>query len=293
MAERPRVALVLGAGGLVGVAHHIGVLAALESEAGITDEHFELVVGTSAGSAVGAYLRHGHRATALFERVGELGSAAPSLMTPGTKGFARHVLGSAYVVARASIRVPSLLSVAPLPSLRRAFPAGLVSMGGGMGVLEKELPRSWPARTLWITAYDLVARRRVVLSADTSPYAPLPDAVRASCAIPGIFTPVRVAESVLVDGGAWSLTNLDLVAPSGLDRVLCIPPMAYDAEHPQRRSTRTLRSIPERQLARESDRLRGVGIEVTAVAPGMRALSTHGLNLMRSHGLVEVAAAAY
>ena len=174
-----KLALVLGAGGLVGIAHHIGVLCALEQELGISESQIDLVVGTSAGSAIAAYLRSGWTPTDLMDRTGDLASAAPGPLATGPFDLVRHGIGSAYVLARASIRVPSILSLSPIPSLRRAFPAGLVSMGEGSGILERELPRSWPERDLWLATYDLVSRRRVVLGGARAPY--VPSGLAAAC----------------------------------------------------------------------------------------------------------------
>ena len=287
------LALVLGAGGLVGIAHHAGVLAALEEELGLGEERIDLVVGTSAGSAVGAYLRAGYRPDQLMERTADLGAAAPAVLAEGPLALLRHGIGSAYVLARASVRVPSLLSLSPFPSLRRAFPGGLVSMGDGMGILERELPRAWPARDLWLASYDLVSRRRVVLGRGRSPYTGLPEAVRASCAIPGVYLPVHVGGSVLVDGGAWSLTNLDLAATAGATRVVCIAPMAYDPDRPPDAGNRLAREVATRLLARETARLRRQGTEVLVLSPGPAEVKAQGLNLMRTSGLEKVAAIAF
>ena len=46
----------------------------------------------------------------------------------------------------------------------------------------------------------------------------------ASCAIPGWYQPVRVADRRYIDGGAWSSTNLDLMAGQGLDEVFVLAP---------------------------------------------------------------------
>src|SRR5688500_10328808 len=59
MTSSPRVALVLGAGGSVGHAYHVGVLSALADELRWDARSAELIVGTSAGSVVGAGLRAG------------------------------------------------------------------------------------------------------------------------------------------------------------------------------------------------------------------------------------------
>ena len=49
-----RVGLVLGAGGIVGQAYHAGVLAAIELDLGWDPREADVIVGTSAGSVVGA-----------------------------------------------------------------------------------------------------------------------------------------------------------------------------------------------------------------------------------------------
>ncbi len=52
-----RIGLVLGAGGVTGEAFHRGVLAALTDVSGFDPRSAAIVVGTSAGSIVGASLR--------------------------------------------------------------------------------------------------------------------------------------------------------------------------------------------------------------------------------------------
>jgi NTE family protein len=290
---RVKLALVLGAGGLVGIAHHVGVACALYDELGFDDSQVDLTIGTSAGSAVAAYLRSGWAPKDLLARATDLGEAGPGPLPGGTMQLVRHGIGSAYVVARATVRVPSLLSLPPMPFLRRAFPAGIVTMGAGPDILDRELPRSWPERPLWLSTYDLVSRRRVVLGRPGEPYVPLPSAVRASCAIPGVYAPVRVADAVLVDGGTWSLTNLDLAALGGCDTVLCVAPMSYDPARPPDPRDRLVREVATRLLVHSMDRLRRQGIRVINLAPGPREVAVQGMKLMRSTGLERVADAAY
>jgi NTE family protein len=288
-----KVALVLGAGGLVGIAHHVGAACALHDELGFDESHAELAIGTSAGSAVAAYLRCGWTPHDLLRRVSDLSDAAPEPLPGGTMKLVRHGIGSAYVLARATVRVPSPLSLAPLPLLRRAFPGGIVTMGSGPDILDRELPRSWPERPLWLATYDLVSRRRVVLGRPGEPYVPLSSAVRASCSIPGLYAPVRVADSVLVDGGTWSLTNLDLAAISGCDTVVCVAPMSYDPSRPPLARDRALREVATRFLVHSADRLRRQGIRVINLSPGPLEVSVQGMKLMRSTGLERVADVAY
>lgn len=288
-----KLALVLGAGGLVGVAHHAGVVCALAEELDFDESHADLVIGTSAGSAMAAYLRTGWSPRALMERASDLRDAAPGPIGGGTLDLIRHGIGSAYIVARATVRVPSVLSLSPLPLLRRAFPAGVVTMGEGPSILERELPRTWPDRALWLATYDLVGRRRVVLGRPGEPYVALSAAVRASCAIPGVYAPVRAADGVLVDGGVWSLTNLDLASLAGCDTVLCVAPMSYDPNRSPDVRDRVIREVATRALVRATDRLRRQGIRVVTLAPGPKEVAAQGVNLMRSSGLEKVAEVAH
>src|SRR5205085_3550651 len=67
-AATPRIGLVLGAGGAVGHAFHSGVLAALSDVTGWDARDADVIVGTSAGSVVGALLRAGLSGTDLAAR---------------------------------------------------------------------------------------------------------------------------------------------------------------------------------------------------------------------------------
>ena len=62
-----RVALVLGAGGTVGMAYHAGSLRALQLVGGVDPSGCDLIVGTSAGSVIGAYLRSGWTSEDLWQ----------------------------------------------------------------------------------------------------------------------------------------------------------------------------------------------------------------------------------
>ena len=109
-----------------------------------------------------------------------------------------------------------------------------------------------PGRSVrfWLATYDLVSRRRVVLGRPGEPYVALSAAVRASCAIPGVYAPVRAADGVLVDGGAWSLVNLDLASLAGCDTVVCVAPMSYDPDRPPDPRDRMVREVSTRALVR-------------------------------------------
>src|SRR5439155_17317047 len=132
--------LVLGAGGMVGVAYHAGILRALDLVGGLRPDDADLIVGTSAGSVVGAYLRSGFSTEDLWQLAMGTHDRLQALSGPEVQPFvtnelrrlatrspvnlARLGVGSAAVLAMSLLRrrlnVPDrLLDV---------FPAGLFSM---------------------------------------------------------------------------------------------------------------------------------------------------------------------
>lgn len=338
--------LVLGAGGTVGLAYHAGVLRALEEVGGVVANDASLVVGTSAGAVVGAYLRAGwttddfwqlahgtHRSQAGLTPE-EVEARNRGIMEPAWHDplmLLRRGIGSAYVAGRSFMpRVPWMARTSPLPLplplawpgrlpgvagpvlralpavrppalLGRLFPGGLFSMTEGRRRFAEELPAEWPERPLWICAYDIDRGRRVVFGrpgtrdgSQREPIATLPQAVAASCAIPGIYDPVRVGNMTLVDGGAWSTSNLDLAARAGCELIVGVAPMAFDTNGPLPAPLLQLvRRVPARMVVSEMAEARRRGAEVLLLRPSARELRLHGSNLMRRSGWDAVARAAY
>ena len=65
-------------------------------------------------------------------------------------------------------------------------------------------------------AYDIVRGEEVVMKGSGD----LITAVRASCAVPGIFAPIRLGDRMLVDGGVTSVLPVDAVRAMGADVVI-------------------------------------------------------------------------
>src|SRR5438309_6089558 len=235
-----RLGIVFGAGGTVGMAYHAGVTRALEKIAGLQPAGADLLVGTSAGSVIAAYLRSGwtgedfwgfalgtHPTIAELEP-DEAERRRRDIFTPRWRSpfeLSRIALGSAYVLGQAVVRRPAL----PIPGwLRRRFPGGLFAMTEGERRLPEELAQEWPERALWLCTVDINTGRRVVLGREGAPEVPVATAVLASCAIPGFYQPVKVGKYTLVDGGVHSSTNLDLAGKFGCDLIIGVAPMAYE-----------------------------------------------------------------
>jgi NTE family protein len=286
------------------MAYHAGVLRALERVGGMDPDDADLVIGSSAGSVVGAYLRSGMGTEESWELA--MGTH-PSLVEEGRSGLqtraevwtpmfrdpielGRRLLGSTYVLARSMVRVPSPRIPAALQHL---FPAGMFSMEEGRRRLREELPAEWPAKPLWLCAVDVGSGRRVVLGRPGSTKVALPEAVLASCAIPGVYRPVQVGRMTLIDGGVYSSSNLDLAAQAGCDLVIGVIPMAWDPTSAPGPLTQLVRRTPARSLAQEVRSVRRRGIEVLLFRPGKSELRVHGMDLMRPDGLDRVAQSAY
>ncbi len=290
-----RFSLVLGAGGLVGMAYHAGILAAL-ADAGVDPARAELVVGTSAGSAIGAEVRSGRsieeiRLRAISEPTGT-GDAPTDLFDRSWDGpveFGQRLVGSAYVVGRSLVRIPG--PKVPL-SLRRVFPAGMMAADLDADSIEDLVPTEWPADPLWLCAVNIRTGRRVVLGRPGGLEADMRQAVLASCAIPALYQPVRVDGATLVDGGMHSSTNLDLAVEFGSRLIICVAPMAYDRRELPGLATRLIRRPAAQAIEREVLLARAKGAAVMMFRPTVAELALHGVNPMRTVGNEVVADAA-
>ncbi|MEA2499251.1 MAG: hypothetical protein QOH26_1656, partial [Actinomycetota bacterium] len=151
----------------------------------------------------------------------------------------------------------------------------------------EDLPVEWPREGLLICAADLYTGERVAFGSPTAPEAPLPDAVLASTAIPGVFSPVRIGDRQYVDGGAYSATSLDLAADEGCETIICVSPLGYRNEgglvirDPSLWGPLLSRSIFARSLAKEVRAARAQGIDVLVIRPGIEELKALGTNAMR------------
>ncbi|MGW0806069.1 patatin-like phospholipase family protein [Nonomuraea sp. NPDC002799] len=208
-------ALVLGGGGVAGIAWATGVLAAL-ADHGVDVTTAGRIVGTSAGSTVAAQITSGVPLSDLLKRQND-----PALQTPELP---------------AGVRVDELLAgfqaiyeSTPDPEEQRravgalALAADTVSEATRRAVIEGRLPvHEWPERDVVVVAVDAVTGEPRLFGPGSG--VGLVDAVAASCAVPGVWPCVRIGEARYMDGGIRSSTNADLAA--GFDRVLVLAPMA-------------------------------------------------------------------
>jgi len=142
----------------------------------------------------------------------------------------------------------------------------------------------WVDGATWIVAVDYDSGQRVVFGRPGAPPAALPDAVVASCSIPGWYRPARIGGRRYVDGGVRSLTSLSLMADAGVDQVHVLAPMASTspgaARGPHERLERVVRGLATNSLLRDARRLHERGIGVTLLTPGPEDLAVMGVNPM-------------
>lgn len=283
-----RIGLALGGGGLTGTAFHAGVLTALADV--FDSREAALIVGTSAGSTSAALMRAGfpprdYVARVCGEPLSQEGRAilgtAPPLTAPKEAGARQPRPASVEVlktVARRPWRYPPGVSVSGL------LPAGTRPMDG-VGLF-RGIFNAWPADPMWIVTVDLEAGRRVVFGRDR--LAPVADAVAASCAVPGYYEPVAIEGRRYVDGGAWSMASLDLLADQDLDLVICSAPMST-ADWFARDFGNAARVPWRAQLDHERRKVAG---RVLIVSPDARMRRVMGTSAMDADRRAPVAKAA-
>ena len=309
-----RVGLVLGAGGLVGASWLIGALEALQDETGWDPWEAETIVGTSAGSVIGAltasgmppaymaqYLA-GHEVDEIADAAARAGEnrediAEAVAMARSAENGGLRPDGTGYRLARA---LPPIgpgswqLALRTLMSPRRHSPAamlcgwlprGFVRTDPISELVEAFIPGDWPDHDgYWAVAADYATGRRVAFGRDDAPAARVSDAVAASCAIPAFYHPVSIAGRRYVDGGICSPSNLDMLCDAELDLVVCLNPMSSLAQvsggSPGDRMGALLRAFSGRRLGHEARKLRETGTKVLVLQPGADDVKVMGFNMM-------------
>src|SRR4029078_13280803 len=127
--------------------------------------------------------------------------------------------------------------------------------------------------------------RRVWTSADGIP---LTTAVASSCAVPGMFPTVEIEGDRYTEGGAWSPTNVDVLAEDELDAVLFVGPIGtFLAGTPQ--VDRELSTLQAHGVATQSilPRAGFADLRLKLMDPAFRA---QGLEVGRADGKAAAAA---
>ncbi len=248
-----RRALVLGSGGVTGIAWETGLIAGL-AELGVDLAEADVIIGTSAGSVVGTDLASGQDPEALYRA--QLAPPAPepaARMGLAVIGRLLWCMSTSRDPVRARARIGHW-----------ALAARTVPEADRRKVLEARVPvGEWPAAMLQVTAVDARTGEFVVFN--SAGEAGLVDAVGASCAVPGVWPPVTIGDRRLVDGGVRSVANADLAA--GYERVVIVAPVVQGIGH---------MTGPRRQAAA----LAAAGARVVLVRPDRAAARAIGHNVL-------------
>jgi NTE family protein len=249
-----RRALVLGGGGVTGIAWEIGMIAGLAGQ-GIDLAAADVIIGTSAGSVVGADITSGQEPEALYQaQLAPPDPEAAARIGWGLIGRLAWVTSTSRHPVRARARIG-----------RWALAADTMAEADRRKVFEARLPAGgWPARMLKVTAVDARTGEFVVF--DSAGDVSLVDAVGASCAVPGVWPPVTIGNRRFMDGGVRSVANADLAAR--YERVVIVAPVAQGIGP----------IMPG--AGRQATALAAAGARVALVRPDRAAMRAIGRNVL-------------
>ena len=315
---RPDV-LVLGAGGVVGEAWLSGVLAGLEDATGIDFRDLDAFVGTSAGSIVSARLAAGGRprrpdrpdrgyaedasGDEAALRGGRHRTISEIKAASGERngrrwpfaGFARDIARIGWS-ASAPIVPPAMAAQAPAGArIRASILARVPDDGRTLDHLHAEIRHSG-ARfdgRLRVCVVDRKNGKRIVFGAPGEPRPAVADAVVASCAVPWVFRPVEIEGRSYVDGGVWSLTNLDAAPAQRDSQVLCLHPIGGFGTANRGSVIGLARTAFGATAEVEALALRRRGAKVRIITPGAEAARAMGDDFMKVRAAGPAHAAGY
>ncbi len=241
--DRPPIALALAGGGPLGAVYEVGALAALHDALPTLDfTRLHSYVGVSAGAFVTAGLANGitpREMVQLFiENEGEDGDAlSPGVfMRPALREYASRVANLPGAVMAAlwasakSLRPSRALS--ELQRLAAAIPTGLFDNRAIERAMRELLTkpgrsndfRELPAR-LFLIATDLDSGETVEFGAKGMDHVPISQAVQASAALPGMYTPVKIGARHYVDGALNKTLHASSALDAGAKLVICVNPL--------------------------------------------------------------------
>lgn len=260
--KQPTKALVLGGGGTTGIAWEMGLLLGLR-DGGIDVTDADLIIGTSAGSVVGAQITSGLPLEDLYalqlrpleetkEQVVQFDMAAlAQVLTAGI---------GATDAQEARARVGAV-----------ALAANTMPEAARLEIIAARLPvQQWPtSQHLIVTAIDAHTGALVLFDRDAG--VPLVLAIAASCAVPAVYPPVTIGSQRYIDGGVRSGTNADLA--SAARRVLILSTGTIDLS-----AADSQISIPRLTFEDELAELRQAGAQVLVLTPDEASAAARGPN---------------
>ena len=216
--QRLKVGVVLGGGGAKG-ASHIGALKYIE-ELGIPIDY---VAGTSMGSIIGGFYAMGYSPDELTELISGI-NWSEYIGNKNDRAMLSHEMRVRSSTTLLNIPFsdesffdsnPSSTFISQLPSAY-VNNSSLVNLFNDLCVgYQEEMDFNDMPIPFACVATDLITGQEVVLRSGS-----VPNAMRASMAIPGLFSPVAIGDYVLVDGGLVNNFPADVLREMGADIII-------------------------------------------------------------------------
>jgi len=269
-------ALVLGGGGPVGIAWESGLLTGF-AEAGVDLSRADFILGTSAGSFVGAQLAMGASPASL---------AAPFLAMEDAPKTPKPAAAPREAASRPAPDLTVLMrkmaeaasGLRPAQEVRAEIGAWALQQSPmseadfiqSFGRFLAELPAdAWPQKGYACTAVD--AADGSFRLWDKAAGVGLTRAVASSCCVPGVYPPITINGRRYIDGGMRSAVNADMA--SGYDLVVVVAIRVAGGAGEAAEGMR-------RALDAELQVLRDGGARVELVTPDEASMAAFGPNLM-------------
>lgn len=253
----------------MGEAWEYGIIAGL-AEKGVDLSHTDLIVGTSAGSIVGAHLAMETPAD-LMKHIPEAldGSATAqpsSTASPPAPPPDLSILISKFQEIDSGKRPPE--QVRPEIGEWALKTRPIITEDQVVASLMRRFhEQRWPDRSYECTTVDTADGSLKVWNKDSG--VPLARAVASSCAFPGVFAPITINGHRYMDGGMWSATHADL-AKNYQTVIVVAPTVGYTDEVGKRFKA---------PLDRELKTLRDGGSDVELIAPDAASIAAFGSSL--------------
>jgi predicted acylesterase/phospholipase RssA len=237
-----KTALVLGGGGFTGGVYEIGALRALDLLAvNSTVNHFDVYVGTSAGSFVASMLANGVTPEEMMQVINSDDNMGledldlDKVLKPNYLGFLAK--GAALPLRtlellRSLVRIGEFSAMDIGVGLAEALPTGLYSGSGLSDYVEEALGGDGRVNDfrlldpeLYLTATDLDTCERIVFGEEGWSDVPISKAVECSTCLPLVYKPVDLKGRQFVDGGIRSTTNVDIAVEKGAKFIVVVNPL--------------------------------------------------------------------
>lgn len=237
-----RLGIACAGGGVTGAIYEIGALAAIEERLeDISLTEFDVFIGVSAGAYISAMLANGIPPGVLYRNVTRAAGQRTDIDDLGL--FRLNIEEIARRLARAPVTILDAAwdyyknshetTWADLVSaLSALLPSGVFRNEGLETWLENWLDH--PGRTndfrklkktLRIVAVDLDTGETAAFGAPGRDAVPISKAVAASCAMPGLYQPVRIDGIDYIDGGVRKTAHISLALRERCGLAICINPI--------------------------------------------------------------------